>query len=323
MHTFGVVFIEFVDLPIAIQKEFSFNQKNASAFRKKLAKHEKKQAEQLALQIEARRKKKEEAEKNKTELAKQKKSNISKLKQTILQHAIPAFLTRRVLYSMGGRPIPAATLVKKNLLVPVHGKYMLVNNIIYLVKDNTLKASTLESSLKNRIKGDEKQVAAIEVAMTKADEEIRANVEAINQSLANSTSARENCYNEHGQYVGTAELDSELSQAQLSLVNSLNKKNRSLDKANAKRTKAKSKLEKELVQNKKDLATLFKDIQEFVTAQSKYVLRTNPQVKLITDQKKEVEQKLKKLRQLFEQGLLSKEVYDKKVVEVVDKYIKE
>ncbi len=322
MHSGGGSFVKFENLSKALQNEFHYDKVKAEKYTAELELKKQKAAKALAAKQQLKELKRQQFLKQQKQLAKQQQEFKHKQRSIILKSGIPVVLSRRILYPVHGKTLFASAKVTgaKEIFLAYNG-YMLVNNEIYLVKNNTIDAEKKLAFIKNKIDKQLKVIAKAKKDIAEWEKTIDTNIDRIDRMLGRSKTSKTDYYDKYGRYIGSGQVEEELSKIQLDLIRRLDRENRRLDKDIDHEKKNISTLEKQLLKVKKAYSTLTDKIQQF----------KNSQPKVAENKPKHSEQqgaaiiamksKLSKLKEMFEQGLIPKEVYHNKVSKLIDLFI--
>jgi hypothetical protein len=329
LHSTGITFIKFINLPEEVQKEFNFDRSKALKYEEEIKQQKGKRAQELAEKMKIALKKQAEKDKKKQLKAKKQKEKYDKIKKIVCKQGSPVIFTRKVLYTTGGRPISASTkTIGKRSLFPAHGKYMVVKGKVYLAKNNVMPATDYLNNIDQKIQKMSKELQKTKAAIVNRSKIINQNIDKMDAMLGGTNADKTTYYNNSGAYIGRSSTEAGLSLTQMRLIKSMNKENKALDKSIKKDKSRVNKLTGQIEAGKKHQAGLKKAITNFNTSQKKYIEKHNS-----PEQQEEVktasktasksasksEEKLKKLKDMLAKGLISKEVYDKKSSEIVDK----
>jgi hypothetical protein len=322
IHSNGISFIEFEDLSKKIQDQYNYDPQKAMKYKEKIELLQQNQAAAKAKRKKRNAKMKKLAKIKQKKLAEEKKNKIKRLKKKILQHAVPVLLTRNVLYKIGNLKVKVSQdLLDYSHLFPAYKNYMIVNSKLYIINNNIISAkkklTLIAKEINNILPIYQQQIANIQ----KWEDIIAINIQKIDRILGNTDLARVNYYDRSGQYIGRSELSYELSYNQSHLVHSLNKENKKLNRTIRKVAYQNNILHKEIIQKKSDCEVLSDAIKKFNEAHEKYLQNSNQEIQSGNNDNNNIKLKLKKLKLLLEEGLISQEVYDKKLAELMDRYL--
>jgi hypothetical protein len=322
IHSSGISFIEFEDLSKTIQEQYNYDPQKAMKYKEKIELLQQNQAAAKAKRKKREAEMKKLAEIKQKKLNEEKKNKIKRLKKKILQHAVPVLLTRNVLYKTGNLKVKVSQdLLDYSHLFPAYKNYMIVNSKLYVINNNIIpakkKLTLIAKEINNILPVYQQQKEKIQ----KLEDIIAINIQKIDGILGNTDLARVNYYDRFGNYIGRSELSYELSYNQSHLVHSLNKENKRLNRTIRKLVYQNNMLQKELIQKKSDFEVLSDAIKKFKEAHEKYIQNSNQEIQPENDDNNNIKLKLKKLKQLFEEGLISQEVYDKKLADLMERYL--
>lgn len=328
IHSKGAAFLRFEKLPKDVQKEFNYNPVKAAEYEHKIGVEKDRREKELALKHKNEEEKKKEDAKKRGELVKESNDNI---RAKVYSEGIPVKLNRKVLFKLySGDPIFASSkLLGKSGVYPAYGKYMVVNKKVYLVKNNVIPLPAKLTKLEEDIVKSAKVIDQLQDIVLKCDQIIDDNIKKIREILGNTSVKRSDFYDDKGNYIGTVKTSEELSKNQISLIRSLHFENKDLDNKISRAEKDILHLESNLEEWKEERDIIQKEIDTFKANQKKYLENAAAKKAGEENRKEEgkvpedLEGKLKKLKEMHEKGLIPKDVYDKKIVEIIDKYVKE
>ncbi len=240
---------------------------------------------------------------SKRKTTRQKKADrIKAVKTAILQKGKPVRLTRPVLYK-GRQDLPARdSFLKGAKVFPAYKGNMLVNGQIFQIQRNVAFLEEDLSNLKNKIKTETGGTSNINQQVKKNKESIERNKLKITEILKGVYDKRGSFYDSSGQLILLSEIKSSLSRDQVKLVNNLDQQNTYLKGKNY-----------SLMRLAQELDKLSETINQFYEKQKQL-----QELSKKTNKNTELENKLLKLKTMYEKGLLSKEVYDDKIAEIID-----
>ncbi len=151
-HDYGASFENFDNLPKTIQREFHYDKTKADIYEAKLKLKRQQQVAKLAKYQALKKRNQHQADQAKKMIDQQQQTLLAKLKPLIKEKGIPAVLVSQVLYNLDGNPVFASTSLKnQSKIFLVYNKYMLVDEQLYLIKDNTIPVSKKISKLKEQV----------------------------------------------------------------------------------------------------------------------------------------------------------------------------
>jgi len=335
VHSTGVAFVSFKNLPETVRKEFGYDPAKAAEYEEKLKEARKARAKAIAERSAkaAAEKKRKDAER--AERERRKAARLAAIREDILLNGDLYCMTSNKLYDENGAKM-IYTFTKKGTLVPGNGRYHLLKNMVHMINSNAVPVEGITRSLDAENKNLERDIAAMENSLADAAKRIDENHARIAEILSLANVSIVNCYDAQGRFIGYQYIQNVISDAQIAAIHHLDSENSALRRAMRKTNSAIEKARARRNQVAQRSAYLAAQLAAFRQNQKNYREKrggenatktqesTHPQrsqEKTSTPEDAELERKLAKLKEMLDKNLIPKDIYKAKVAEAIDTYL--
>ncbi|MCK5835448.1 MAG: hypothetical protein KAG98_06925 [Lentisphaeria bacterium] len=304
VHSKGTSFIKFAELSPDVQAEFGYDAQKSKTLEKQLVDQKKKKSKLVS------KRKKDQL----------KATNArTKVTEDILKNGDLLYFVKKQLFNLNGTK-QVFNLPKIGTVCPGNVNFMIYGQKIYRVKGNAITVDRKVKMLTDEVSKLEEKVKTFNSDIKGIQKKVGLNLNRISQVMSNSGSSTLN----GGSNDSGTTIINDLSSTQKRFIRDLERDNREFDRDIRK-------LEADIVASNAMVDTLSAEktdlngkLKSFQNSQSKF--KTNETVKAVspipeTENASPLKVKLIKLKKLFKEGYISKEVYDLKSKELLDELL--